>query len=61
MVRANAGVLAVVGDTAPEASKRLVGHLLRAYAVDGSEELPPPPNPKGLMRGMARQRWAANR
>lgn len=59
LLMANAGVLAVVGDTAPEASKRLVGQMLRAFAVDTSEELPPPPTPKGLMRGMARQRWAA--
>jgi AcrR family transcriptional regulator len=59
LLMANAGVLRVVGDSAPEASKRLVAQLLRAYAVDGDVELPPPPTPKGLMRGMARQRWAS--
>lgn len=56
LLMANAGVLNATGDAAPEASRRLVGHMLRAFSENGSEALPPAPTPKTLIRGMARQR-----
>ena len=59
LLMANAGVLRAVGDAAPEASKRLVGHMLRAFSESGTEQLPPAPSPKALMRGIARQRRSA--
>nr|BFF26161.1 hypothetical protein GCM10025732_41260 [Glycomyces mayteni] len=53
---ANAGVLAAATDAAGEASRRLVGQMLRAFAVDAKEPLPEAPAPKRLLRGMVRGR-----
>ncbi|SDK78945.1 transcriptional regulator, TetR family [Glycomyces sambucus] len=58
LLMANAGVLAAAGDAAGEASRRLVGQMLRAFAADPVEPLPPAPAPKRLLRGMVRQRRA---
>ncbi|GAA1677337.1 TetR/AcrR family transcriptional regulator [Glycomyces endophyticus] len=58
LLMANAGVLGAAGDAAGEASRRLVGQMLRAFAADPAEPLPPAPAPKRLLRGMVRQRRA---
>lgn len=60
LLMANAGVLGAAGDAAPEASRRLVGQMLRAFAAGGSGDLPPSPSPKRLLRGIVRRRRAAN-
>ena len=56
MLMANAGVIAATGDTAPGSGKRLVGHLLRAFAAPGADvpALPPAPLPAALYRAMIR-------
>lgn len=59
LLMANAGVLGAAGDASAAASKRLVGHMIRAFSESGSEALPPAPTPRQLLRGMVRQRWAA--
>ncbi|MEU6250672.1 helix-turn-helix domain-containing protein [Glycomyces sp. NPDC047010] len=56
LLMANAGVLAAATDAAGEASRRLVGQMLRAFAVDAEEPLPEAPAPKRLLRGMVRGR-----
>jgi len=56
LLMANAGVLAAATDAAGEASRRLVGQMLRAFAVDAKEPLPEAPAPKRLLRGMVRGR-----
>ncbi|MFC3494648.1 TetR/AcrR family transcriptional regulator [Glycomyces rhizosphaerae] len=60
LLMANAGVLSTAGDAGPAASKRLVGQMLRAFSESGSEQLPPAPGPKELLRGMVRQRRSAS-
>ena len=59
LLMANAGVLGATSNEAELASKRLVAHLLRAFAVDGEGALPPSPEPKALLRAMVRQRRSA--
>ncbi|SDD06914.1 TetR/AcrR family transcriptional regulator [Glycomyces harbinensis] len=59
LLMANAGVLGAAGDAAPEASRRLVGQMLRAFAAEGSGDLPPSPSPKRLLRGIVRRRRAS--
>lgn len=59
LLMANAGVLAVAGDAAPEASRRLVGQMIRGFAVGPTEALAPAPAPQRLLRGMVRQRRTA--
>jgi hypothetical protein len=53
---ANAGVVAATGDAAPDTWRRLVGHMLRSYAVPGAPipELPEAPAPTALYRAMVR-------
>ncbi|MEV4113831.1 TetR/AcrR family transcriptional regulator [Nonomuraea sp. NPDC049695] len=56
LLMANAGVVAATGDDAPDAWRRLVGHMLRSYATPGAP-LPPPagaPAPTALYRAMVR-------
>ncbi|MBA2945976.1 TetR/AcrR family transcriptional regulator [Streptomyces himalayensis] len=56
LLMANAGVVAATGDAAPDAWRRLVGQMLRAYATPGTElpPLPPAPAPRALYRAMIR-------
>ncbi|MEU6860574.1 TetR family transcriptional regulator [Glycomyces sp. NPDC046736] len=56
LLMANAGVLTAAGEAGPESSRRFVGQMLRAYAVDSAEELEPAPPSRRLLRGMIRQR-----
>ncbi|MEV0219605.1 helix-turn-helix domain-containing protein [Streptomyces sp. NPDC050704] len=53
---ANAGVLAAAGDDAPDAWRRLVGHMLRSYATPDAPipAVPEAPRPKALYRAMVR-------
>ncbi|ANS63142.1 transcriptional regulator, tetR family [Streptomyces lincolnensis] len=53
---ANAGVLAAAGDDAPDAWRRLVGHMLRSYATPGTPipAVPDAPRPTALYRAMVR-------
>jgi AcrR family transcriptional regulator len=53
---ANAGVIAATGDDAPDSWRRLVGHLLRAFAAPGTDAppLPDAPAPSALYRAMIR-------
>ncbi|REE99372.1 TetR/AcrR family transcriptional regulator [Thermomonospora umbrina] len=56
LLMANAGVIAATGDTAPDAWRRLVGHMLRSYATPGAPlpPLPDAPHPRALYRAMIR-------
>ncbi|UUU19870.1 TetR/AcrR family transcriptional regulator [Streptomyces sp. DSM 40750] len=56
LLMANAGVIAATGDAAPDAWRRLVGHMLRSYATPGTEipPLPDAPTPTALYRAMIR-------
>jgi hypothetical protein len=56
LLMANAGVVAATGDAAPDAWRRLVGQMLRAYATPGTEipPLPPAPARRALYRAMIR-------
>jgi AcrR family transcriptional regulator len=54
LLMANAGVVAVTGDAAPETSPRLVAYLLQACAAKGSEPLPPAPTPRRMFRALSR-------
>ena len=56
LLMANAGVVAATGDAAPDAWRRLVGHMLRAFASPGSPMpvLPDAPSPTALYRAMIR-------
>ncbi|MFF0771894.1 TetR/AcrR family transcriptional regulator [Nonomuraea wenchangensis] len=56
LLMANAGVVAATADAAPNAWRRLVGHMLRAYSTPGAElpPLEPPPTPTALYRAMIR-------
>jgi AcrR family transcriptional regulator len=53
---ANAGVIAAAGDSAPDAWRRLVGHMIRSYAAPGAPIPPVPeaPAPTALFRAMVR-------
>ena len=53
---ANAGVIAGGGDDAPDAWRRLVGHMIRSYAAPDAPipELPEAPKPTALHRAMVR-------
>jgi AcrR family transcriptional regulator len=53
---ANAGVVTATGDAAPDTWRRLVGHMIRAYAAPGAP-IPPlaeAPRPADLYRAMVR-------
>ncbi|WP_432194326.1 TetR/AcrR family transcriptional regulator [Streptomyces sp. bgisy027] len=56
LLMANAGVVAATGDAAPDAWRRLVGQMLRAYATPGTEPpaVPRAPAPQTLYRAMVR-------
>lgn len=64
LLMANAGVVTATGDAAPDAWRRLVGHMLRAFAAPASasattalpadEPLPSAPTPTALHRAMIR-------
>lgn len=54
LLMANAGVVAAAGDSAPGAWKRLVGHLLRAFAAHEIDAPPPAPEPAELEQAMQR-------
>ncbi|WP_329624916.1 TetR/AcrR family transcriptional regulator [Streptomyces sp. NBC_01255] len=56
VLMANAGVIAATGDVAPNSWRRLVGHMLRAFASPGTEAptLPDAPAPTALYRAMIR-------
>ncbi|MEU6379355.1 TetR/AcrR family transcriptional regulator [Streptomyces sp. NPDC046909] len=56
LLMANAGVIAATGDAAPDAWRRLVGHMLRSYAAPGTDAppLPASPDPPTLFRAMVR-------
>ncbi|PRY36826.1 TetR/AcrR family transcriptional regulator [Umezawaea tangerina] len=56
MLMANAGVIAATGDAAPDAWRRLSGHMLRAFATPGAPlpPMPPPPTTRDLYRAMIR-------
>ncbi|WP_035920641.1 TetR/AcrR family transcriptional regulator [Frankia sp. QA3] len=74
ILMANAGVVASSGPAAEVASRRLVGYLLRSFAVDAAHaadaadadadaaaahaELPPPPSRTAMYRAMLRLRTA---
>lgn len=51
---ANAGVLALTADVAPEAWRRVVGYLLQACAADRAQPLPDPPAPSDVYQAMVR-------
>ncbi|MBE8477579.1 TetR/AcrR family transcriptional regulator [Streptomyces justiciae] len=53
---ANAGVIAAADDSAPDAWRRLVGHMIRSYAAPGAPIPPVPdaPAPAALYRAMVR-------
>ncbi|WP_328672683.1 TetR/AcrR family transcriptional regulator [Streptomyces sp. NBC_00328] len=56
LLMANAGVIAATGDAAPDSWRRLVGHLLRAFATPGTDVPPlsPAPASTALYRAMIR-------
>ncbi|NEB04293.1 TetR/AcrR family transcriptional regulator [Streptomyces sp. SID13726] len=56
LLMANAGVVAATADAAPDTWRRLVGHMIRAYATPGTEvpPLPDGPTPTALYRAMIR-------
>lgn len=54
LLMANAGVVAAAGDSAPGAWQRLVGHMLRAFAVHEVDTVPPAPDPDELEQAMRR-------
>jgi hypothetical protein len=54
LVMANAGVVAGAGQNAPQASPRLIGYLLQAFAAPGSGKLPPPPSSRQMYRALLR-------
>ncbi|WP_157848185.1 hypothetical protein [Streptomyces exfoliatus] len=45
LLMANAGVIAATGDAAPNSWRRLVGHMLRAFAAPGTEAPAPAGRP----------------
>jgi AcrR family transcriptional regulator len=52
LLMANAGVIAVTGDAAPDAWRRLVGLLVQAFAVPDPDPLPAAPSPAAMYRAM---------
>lgn len=56
LLMANAGVIAATGDAAPDSWRRLVGHMLRAFAAPHTDTppIPPAPGPAALYRAMIR-------
>jgi hypothetical protein len=56
LLMANAGVIAATGDAAPDAWRRLLGHMLRSYAAPGAPISPFPEAPRAtaLYRAMVR-------
>ena|SRR6201991_93620 len=52
LLMANAGVVAITGDAAPDAWRRLVGYLIQAFAVPDPDPLPPAPSPAAMYRAM---------
>lgn len=57
---ANAGVVTATGDDAPRTWRRLVGQMLRSYAVPDAPlpPLPAPPSSADLVAAMTRHRTA---
>ncbi|GAA1655919.1 TetR/AcrR family transcriptional regulator [Actinoplanes couchii] len=51
---ANAGVLTVTSDAAPDVWRRLVGYLIQACAARTAQPLPDPPAPRQMYRAMLR-------
>lgn len=51
---ANAGVLAVTADAAPDAWRRLVGYLIQACAAPAAQPLPDAPAPRQVYRALLR-------
>ena len=49
LLMANAGVVAVTADAAPEAWRRLVGYLLQSFATEGATTLPAAPAPEEIL------------
>ncbi|WP_109526611.1 TetR/AcrR family transcriptional regulator [Nocardia aurea] len=59
LLMANAGVIAVTHDSAPDAWRRLVAYMIQAFETrdrEGSSLLPPAPDPEDLQRAMFRDR-----
>ena len=54
LLMANAGVINATGDAAPDAWRRLVGQMLRAFAAPGAPlpPIPGPPSSEALYRAM---------
>jgi AcrR family transcriptional regulator len=52
LLMANAGVVAVTGEAAPDAWRRLVGYLIQAFATPDPDPLPPAPGPAAMYRAM---------
>ena len=50
---ANAGVVSVTVDAAPETSPRLVEYLLQAFAASNTTPLPRPPTPRRMYSALA--------
>jgi AcrR family transcriptional regulator len=51
---ANAGVLTVTADAAPQTWRRLVAYLLQACAAPAAQPLPEPPTPRSMYRALLR-------
>ncbi|MFC8273023.1 hypothetical protein ACFUJR_10895 [Streptomyces sp. NPDC057271] len=56
LLMVNAGVVAATGDAVPDSWRRPVGHMLRAFAISGTDvpSLPQAPAPTALYRAMIR-------
>jgi AcrR family transcriptional regulator len=61
LLMANAGVIAVTGDAAPDAWRRLVGYLIQAFAAPDPDPLPPAPSPTAMYRAMISVHRTRNR
>lgn len=61
LVMANAGILWVAGDTAPEAWRRFVAYQLQAFSPGHKRELPPPPSKDQLAASVEALRMKCQR
>jgi AcrR family transcriptional regulator len=61
LLMANAGVIAVTGEAAPDAWRRLVGYLIQAFATPDPAPLPPAPSPAAMYRAMITVHRTRNR
>jgi AcrR family transcriptional regulator len=52
LLMANAGVVQGSGDAAPDAWRRFVALMLKAFRAEGAGPLPPAPSPRQMMRAM---------